>query len=97
MSAPKRDSFGALAGLLTAIVGGVFWDAGDNETVGAPLVIGGLVLMAASYASGGIGYYRVKNCRKAIVEFEQRAPAAAPSPEPPPPPSREPPPASPGG
>lgn len=73
MDAPKRDAFGAIGGLLAAIVGGVFWDVGDNATVGAPLVIGGLVVMAASYASGGIGYYRVKRCRRAIAEFEQQA------------------------
>ncbi len=77
MDAPKRDAFGALGGLLTAIVGGVFWDVGDNETVGAPLVIGGLVIMAASYVSGGIGYFRVKRCKKAIDDHERRAQPAS--------------------
>lgn len=74
MDAPKRDALGAIAGFVTAVVGGVFWQAGDNEEVGAPLVVGGLVIMAAAYASGGIGYYRVKRCRKAIEAYEQRVP-----------------------
>lgn len=77
MDAPKRDAYGAIAGFLAAVVGGVFWQAGDDEEVGAPLVVGGLVIMAASYASGGVGYYRVKRCKKAIEEYERRAPATS--------------------
>lgn len=46
--------------------------AGDNDTVGAPLIIGGSVLVVGSYVSGGIGYFRVKKCRAAIAEFERR-------------------------
>lgn len=90
MDAPKRDAFGAIGGFLTAVVGGVFWQAGDNETVGAPLVVGGLVIMAAAYASGGVGYYRVKRCKKAIEEFERRAPQPQLQPQPQPQPLLQP-------
>jgi hypothetical protein len=72
MDAPKRDAYGALAGLLETFIGVAFWKEGDNTSVGQPMVIGGIVLLAGSYASGGIGYYRVKRCRRAIAEFEQQ-------------------------
>jgi hypothetical protein len=83
--APKRDAFGAVGGFLTIVVGLLFYDVGDNEGVGVPLIIGGGVVMAGSYVSGGVGYYRVKSCRKAIAEFEQRShnaqpPGVAPTP-----------------
>ena len=68
--APKRDGVAALLGLVAVVFGGVALEA-DNDTLGAPLLIGGLVVMAASYASGGIGYYRVKRCKKAITDFER--------------------------
>jgi hypothetical protein len=74
MAAPKRDGVGAVLGLLTVVVGGLLLESNDpdNESIGGPVLVGGLVVMAASYASGGIGYYRVKRCRKAIAEFERR-------------------------
>lgn len=75
--APKRDSLGAVAGFITLVVGLLYYDVGDNANVGAPLIIGGSVLMAGSYVSGGVGYYRVKACRKAITDFERRNPSAA--------------------
>lgn len=69
-AAPKKDAIGAVLGLVAVVFGGVALEA-DNNTIGAPLLIGGLVVMAASYASGGIGYYRVKRCKRAIAEFER--------------------------
>jgi hypothetical protein len=69
--ASKRDGIGAVLGLVAVVFGGVALEA-DNETIGAPLLVGGLAVMLASYISGGIGYYRVKRCKKAIAEFEQR-------------------------
>jgi len=72
MEAPSRDGIGAVLGFLTMVTGMVFIKIGDNETVGVPILIGGAVVMAASYASGGIGYFRVKRCRKAIAEFDHR-------------------------
>jgi hypothetical protein len=82
-AAPMRDGVGAMVGLVAAVFGGVALEF-DNETVGAPLLIGGLGVMLASYVSGGIGYFRVKRCKKAIAEFERRAPApyAPPHPQP---------------
>jgi hypothetical protein len=68
--APKKDGIGAIVGLLGAVTGGVFFET-DHDTAGATFLIGGLVVMAASYASGGIGYFRVKRCKKAIAEFER--------------------------
>lgn len=71
MEAPKRDGIGAVLGLVAIVFGGVALEA-DNDTVGAPLLIGGLGAMVVSYASGGIGYFRIKKCRKAVANFEQR-------------------------
>jgi hypothetical protein len=76
--APKRDAYGAIAGFGSILVGLLFLKAGDNEQVGVPLIVGGAVLMAGSYASGGIGYFRVKRCRKAIADFERRHPPPPP-------------------
>ncbi len=82
MTAPKRDAIGAVLGLVAVVFGGVALEA-DNETVGAPLLVGGLVTMVASYASGGIGYYRIKKCRKAVETWEQsRRTLIAPPPAP---------------
>ncbi len=72
MAAPRRDAFGALAGFLTILVGVLAVKAADNEEVGVPLIAGGGVVTVASYVSGGIGYFRVKKCRRAIAAFEQR-------------------------
>jgi hypothetical protein len=71
MEAPKRDGIGAVIGLVAIVFGGVALEA-DNESVGAPLLIGGLATMVGAYASGGIGYYRVKKCKKAIADFDRR-------------------------
>jgi hypothetical protein len=73
MDAPKRDGIGAVLGLLTVVVGGLLLESNDpdNESIGGPVLVGGLAVMAASYISGGIGYYRVKRCKKAIAEFER--------------------------
>ena len=51
-------------------------NAGGREST--VLVVGGAVTMAASYASGGIGYYRVKRCRKAIDEYNRQQMMAPP-------------------
>ena len=69
--APKRDAFGALAGFGVLLLGVLFATAGDNDEVGVPLALGGAVVVAASYASGGVGYFRVKKCRAAVAAFEQ--------------------------
>src|SRR5690348_2824390 len=67
MSAPKRDAIGAVVGFVALIAGVAFLKTETaNEDLGAVFVVGGVVTMAASYASGGIGYYRVKRCREAI-------------------------------
>lgn len=81
MAAPKRDGVGAFLGLVTVVVGGLLLEA-DNETVGAPLLVGGLVTMVGAYASGGIGYYRIKKCRKAVEAWElsRRTLVAPPAP-----------------
>lgn len=76
-SAPLRDSIGAIAGLLAILTGVVFAKYSDsNDDVGPPLIVGGVVVAGASYASGAVGYYRVKKCRAAIKEFERRHPPA---------------------
>jgi len=72
MDAPKRDSIGAVLGFVTLLVGLLFLEADDNDDVGTPLVIGGAVVMAGSYASGGVGYFRVKKCQRAIADFNRR-------------------------
>lgn len=72
LDAPKRDSIGAALGFASILVGLLFVKADDNDAVGMPLIIGGAVVMAGSYASGGIGYFRVKRCQKAIVEYDRR-------------------------
>jgi hypothetical protein len=78
MEAPQRDAYGAIFGFGAILVGILFVKADDNTDVGVPLIVGGAVVTAASYASGGIGYFRVKDCRKAIAEFEQRPPGPVP-------------------
>lgn len=77
MSAPKNDGIGAVIGFVALIAGVAFLQSDSaNEDIATGLVVGGAVTMAASYVSGGIGYFRVKRCRKAIEEFEARgAPA----------------------
>lgn len=77
-AAPKRDAIGALAGLIALLVGIPVYKVGDRETAGAALMIGGGALMAGSYLSGGIGYYRVKRCREAIREYQAGSAAARP-------------------
>ena len=69
MEAPKRDAYGAGLGFLTLLVGILFYKADDNNEAGVPLIIGGSVVTVASYVSGGVGYFRVKRCQKAIAEF----------------------------
>jgi hypothetical protein len=74
MDAPRRDSFGAIGGFLSILVGLLFIKGGDNDTVGAPLIIGGGVVMAGSYVSGGVGYFRVKRCQRAVRDWASRHP-----------------------
>jgi hypothetical protein len=74
MTAPKRDAVGAVIGAVAILFGVVAVKAGDNATVGAPLIIGGGVVMIASYVSGYVGYSRVKKCQKAVEDFNRRAP-----------------------
>jgi hypothetical protein len=77
--APKRDGILAVVGLVAIVFGAVALEA-DNESVGAPLLIGGLATMAGAYVSGGIGYYRVKKCKRAIADFDRRAQTPPPMP-----------------
>ena len=74
MAAPKRDGIGAVLGLVAVVVGGLLLesDNADNETIGGGVLVGGLVVMAGSYVSGGVGYFRVKRCQKAIAELDRR-------------------------
>ena len=80
MRAPTLDAAPAGIGLLTVLVGVLFLKADDNDSVGAPLIIGGGALTVVSYISGGIGYYRVKHCREAIARFERSRPPLPSSP-----------------
>lgn len=80
-AAPKRDAYGAILGLVSIFFGVFFVKAGENDAIGAPLIVGGAIAMAGSYASGGIGYYRVKKCRGAIRDFERRNPPAITAPD----------------
>ena len=72
-AAPKKDGIGAAVGLVAIVFGAVAINVGDNATVGAPLLIGGAVVMIGSYVSGYVGYTRVKKCRGAIDAYERRA------------------------
>lgn len=82
MDAPKRDAVPAALGFATVLVGLLFVKASDDQQeLGAALMVGGGVTMVASYISGGVGYSRVKRCRRAIDDWEHLAPAT-PSPEP---------------
>lgn len=87
MAAPKRDGIGAVLGLVSLFVGVALLKEGDDddEALGSTFLLGGVVVMAASYASGGIGYFRVKKCRAAIREYEQRHPMGPYPPQPYPP------------
>jgi len=73
MDAPSRDALGAIAGLLAMVVGGLLLE-GDRDEIGAPVLIGGAVLTVGAYASGGIGYYRVKKCQRAVSGFDRSHP-----------------------
>jgi hypothetical protein len=81
MDAPKRDSVPAVLGFVTFLVGLAIYKVSDNDTLGAGLMVGGGVTTVASYVSGGVGYYRVKACQRAIDDFHRRFP---PPPLPPP-------------
>ena len=71
MDAPTRDAIPAALGFASILVGLLFLEADDNQEVGVPLIVGGAVVTAGAYASGGIGYFRVKRCRKAVEEWER--------------------------
>ena len=75
-----RDGYGAVVGLVFVLFGVIALKAADNESVGVPLIVGGATVTVGAYVSGGVGYYRVKRCKKAIEEFEKRS---APQPMPP--------------
>jgi hypothetical protein len=70
--ASKRDGYGAVVGLALVLFGVIAVKAADNETVGVPLILGGATITVGAYISGGVGYFRVKRCKKAIEEFERR-------------------------
>jgi hypothetical protein len=72
MAAPTRDAIPAALGFASILVGLLFLEADDNPDVGVPLIVGGAVVTAGAYASGGIGYFRVKRCRKAIEEWQAK-------------------------
>lgn len=82
MAAPTRDAAPAGIGFLAILTGLLFVKADDNDTVGVPLMVGGGVLMVAAYASGGIGYFRVKRCREAMQDYQRRYPAGPPMQQP---------------
>jgi hypothetical protein len=87
MDAPKRDGYPAAAGFFVFLVGLLFYKVGDDEReqdVGGALMLGGGVVTVASYISGGVGYFRVKRCQKAIDEYNRRL-APPPGYYPPPP------------
>src|SRR5688572_19730427 len=65
MDAPKKDGIGAVLGLVSILAGGLILESDGDEAIGATLLVGGIVVMAGSYASGGIGYFRVKKCQRA--------------------------------
>jgi hypothetical protein len=67
-AAPKQDAIIAVLGFVTILTGILFYKE-DKEDLGTGLIVGGAVAMAGAYASGGIGYYRVKRCQKAIRAF----------------------------
>lgn len=73
MTAPKRDGVAAFVGMFALFGGLIALEADGDEDVAKPLAIGGAVVMAAAYVSGGIGYFRVKRCRRAIADFDARA------------------------
>jgi hypothetical protein len=68
----KRDGYGAVVGLVFVLFGVIALKAADNESVGVPLIVGGATVTVGAYISGGVGYFRVKRCQKAIEDFEQR-------------------------
>jgi hypothetical protein len=76
--APKRDAIGAALGFAAILVGLRFLEEDDNQEVGVPLIVGGAVVTAGSYASGGTGYFRVKRCRAAVEAWQRRQPAGPP-------------------
>jgi len=78
MDAPKQDGIVAVVGLVAVVFGAVSIGA-DNSDVGAPLLIGGIATMAVAYTSGGVGYYRVKKCRKAQDDFDRAHPRPPPT------------------
>jgi hypothetical protein len=71
MAAPRRDAIPAVLGFFTILVGALFVKAGDDPDVGVPLIVGGAGVMVGSYVSGGVGYYRVQRCRRAITAWER--------------------------
>jgi len=87
-------AFGA-TGVLFVLLGiGLSQSDSSDSAVPAAMIIGGLGLTVAMLASSGVGYSKVKKCRKAVEEFD-RANAAPPAyppgyPYPPPPPQQPP-------
>jgi hypothetical protein len=74
MDAPARDAIPAVLGFVTILVGALFLEADDNTAVGVPLLAGGAGVMIGSYISGGVGYFRVKRCRRAVSDWERSRP-----------------------
>ncbi|HUS31697.1 MAG TPA: hypothetical protein VMZ53_24515 [Kofleriaceae bacterium] len=78
-AASRRDGVGAMVGLVAILFGTIAVKGADNTTVGVPLLVGGGVVIVGAYISGGVGYMRVKKCKKAIEAFERRTVSVPPA------------------
>lgn len=75
-------------GILTTLLGIALSQADTADpTVPAVMVIGGLTLTVAMLASSGVGFSKVKKCRKAIEDFDRASMQAPPPGYPYPPPA----------
>jgi hypothetical protein len=67
-------SFGA-TGVFVALMGGLLYkvESSDKDVLDV-VIIGGLSLTVAMLVSSGIGYSKVKKCRKAVEDFDRANP-----------------------
>ena len=73
MEPPALDVAGSSAGIATIGIGVMVRDLGDERTAGYATMIAGGVATIAYAVSAVVGYRRVKECRRAIHDYDYNA------------------------
>jgi hypothetical protein len=69
----KIDAAVGASGVFLALIGAALYKAEPSNTeVLDAMIIGGVVVAVAMLASSGIGYSRVKRCRRAVDAYDRQ-------------------------